>query len=39
MDGNASDANEDFLITSMKTEVPESLRQITKLSVEIDTIA
>lgn len=37
MDGNASDENEDFLITSMQTEVPGSLKQIRKIYVEIDT--
>ena len=38
MDGNASDENEDFLIASMKIEVPESLKQITKITSEINKI-
>jgi len=39
MDGNASDANEEFLITSIKRDVPESLKQISKLFAEIDATA
>lgn len=35
MDGNASDENEDFLVESMKTEIPENLKQLKHLTKEI----